>query len=347
MTKLVIAAALVATSVAATAETYTDGGIDWSYDSVGDTIRIYSTSGKREAAISTSTSGDIVIPGTIGGTNVTILGEYSFYDCKEITGATIPNTVTNINDSAFGTCYALKSITIPDSVTDIGDSAFGECKSLASAVLSQNLKSVGMMAFMNCNSLTDIVIPNSVTNLGIYAFSGTGVTNLTIGTGLEEIGSGAFNYCTNLASVTIPSNVRSIADSAFWGCESLSEVVIPDTVTNIASYAFQDTGLKSVSIPAGCTYDMSTEDASFPAGCIVTTRSVTPTAISIIGITLEGHTVTLKTDYTGESASVVSATTLAGFESGATTNDNCTVTSGAITLEGQTDPCRFYKVFVK
>lgn len=48
---------------------------------------------------------------------------------------------------------------------------------------------------------------------------------VTLPESLQVIGSGAFNYCTNLQTVTIPEQVTAVYDHAFSDCELLSSVV--------------------------------------------------------------------------------------------------------------------------
>ena len=70
--------------------------------------------------VSTSISGDVTIPSTLGGYPVVGINDYAFEYCSKITSITIPDSVTSIGDYAFSRCSGLTSITIPDSVTIIG-----------------------------------------------------------------------------------------------------------------------------------------------------------------------------------------------------------------------------------
>ena len=77
----------------------------------------------------------------------------------------------------------------------------------------------------------DVVIPSTVrnndtlyyvTSIGNEAFRGcSGLTSVTIPTGVTSIGDSAFEDCSGLTSVTIPNSVTSIGESAFSGCSSL------------------------------------------------------------------------------------------------------------------------------
>jgi len=69
------------------------------------------------------------------------------------------------------------------------------------------------LAFSDCTSLTSIIIPNSVTTIAggltggnwYGSFYASGLTNVTIGSGVKNIGEGAFGRCKSLTSVTFVS----------------------------------------------------------------------------------------------------------------------------------------------
>ena len=86
----------------------------------------------------TGPGGAVIIPSTVNGYPVTIIGRSAFLYCSSVTNMTIPNTVNNIDDQAF-TASGLTSITIPDSVTNIGQAAFLYCYSLASHYRGNNV----------------------------------------------------------------------------------------------------------------------------------------------------------------------------------------------------------------
>ena len=108
-----------------------------------------SNGGATITRCSSSASGAIIIPSTLGGYPVVCIG-----------------------DSAFAYCYSLTSITIPDSVTTIGESAFSSCESLTSVTIGDSVTTIGEWAFAHCSSLTSITIPDSVTTIGEDAFEG-------------------------------------------------------------------------------------------------------------------------------------------------------------------------------
>ena len=62
--------------------------------------------------------------------DVTIIGDYTFQDCSNLTRITIPESVTTIGDYAFANCSALTVVEIPNTVINpIGTEAFSGCAS--------------------------------------------------------------------------------------------------------------------------------------------------------------------------------------------------------------------------
>ena len=196
-------------------------------------------------------------------TGLNELPSYAFQECSSLKSVTIPNSVISIGEWAFSYCSSLTSMTIPDSVTSIGYAVSSICSNLTSVTIPDSVISIGYAAFCICSNLTnfDVSINNAnfsssedgkilynkdKTTLITYP-SATG--NITILTGVTEIGDYAFESCSDLTSVTIPDSVTFIGYSAFSSCSSLESVTIPDSVTSIGSFAFGScSNLTSVTI---------------------------------------------------------------------------------------------------
>ncbi len=100
--------------------TETVDGITWYYEvSGGEASLGYYDYECYNPAISTSTTGAITIPSTLGRYPVTSIGFRAFSGCSGLTSVTIPDSVTSIGEDAFSGCSGLTSVTIPDSVTGI------------------------------------------------------------------------------------------------------------------------------------------------------------------------------------------------------------------------------------
>lgn len=168
----------------------------------------------------TEISGDVVLPDTIEGYPVTIIGEYAFCDCVRITTVTIPEGVTTIGRSAFLLCYQLKQITIPASVTSVSDSAFSDCIELKQIYVSENNEYYSsdengvlfnkdktyLLRFPPNNDATQYVIPDSTITVGDRALaSNKNLKTITIGAYLKTLQTHALS-ADNLEKIIVDKN---------------------------------------------------------------------------------------------------------------------------------------------
>lgn len=79
--------------------------------------------------------------------------------------------VTALSDGCFQDCDVLESVTLPDTLVSIGNRSFQNCDNLRGIKLTENVESIGPEAFYSCSSLEAIYIPESVGSIGINAFS--------------------------------------------------------------------------------------------------------------------------------------------------------------------------------
>ena len=117
---------------------------------------------------------------------------------------------------------------------------------------------LGNYVFLGCSGLTSLTIPSGVTSIGIAAFQGcSGLTSLTIPSGVTSIGKSAFYGCRGLTSLTIPSSVTSISDRAFYGCSGLTSIyACLEKIPTLGSNVFTGCDAKNciLYVPTG-TYD--------------------------------------------------------------------------------------------
>ena len=137
--------------------------------------------------------------------SLTSIGPWAFYACSGLTELILPNSLTSIGDYAFNSCIGLTgSLTIPNSVITIGSNAFLNCSGFTgSLIIGNSVATIGSNAFDNCSGFTGMLnIPSSVTTIESRAFeSCSGFTNLQIGSGVTDIGFGAFGF-TNFNDIT-------------------------------------------------------------------------------------------------------------------------------------------------
>ena len=251
----------------------------------------YTISGGKATITGYSSVGpkDVIIPATLGGYPVEVIGAGAFTG-RSLKTVIIPDTVKHLRDSAFHynnlseilipenvisigmnafSSNKLTSVHIPDTVISIGPSAFAQNR-LSSVTLSSNLTSVDGFSFNNIasiiippgvtsiadnafqsNLLTSVIIPPTVTSIGKYAFRHNTLTSLTMGNLVSHIGHYAFEY-NQLTHISIPPCLASIGTSVF-ASNRLTSVSIPPTVKSIGPYAFSNNSLTSVEIPTSLT----------------------------------------------------------------------------------------------
>lgn len=102
---------------------------------------------------------------------------------------------------------------------------------------------------------------------------------LEIGTGVNDIGSGAFYFCHNLQSITVPSTLTTIHNLAFFGCTSLKGFVVPEGVTALGDYVFSYNYVaQSICLPDSLT----TLGTHVFHGCTMLARLTLPEGVTSI-----------------------------------------------------------------
>ncbi len=202
---------------------------------------------------------EIVIPSTYKGKPVTAIGESAFFNCKYITGVTIPDSVKTIGDYAFNGCENLKKAELGQGVETLGDGAFAYCHSLEKIKIPSSVRTVGADAFCDCYALTEAVIENGVERMGRSVF--TGCTMLEEVIMPDSISGGAdgddysmyamFMNCYSLKYVKVPANLEFLPQSFFSGCFALEKVNLGKQLKKVGYSAFFGNGaLTSLILPA-------------------------------------------------------------------------------------------------
>ena len=232
--------------------------------------------------------------------NPTVIDNYMFYECSQLTDFEIPGSVKKIGYAAFYNT-ALKEAVIPASVTEIDDWAFGECQNLEKAVLPDGLKSIGGAAFYECPELTDSNIPDSVTTLGDFAFGWCPkLKDVTIPDTIDNFGKCVF---VNTPGVTIDTSrkyfvptVDGIKDLPYTG----SEVAQPDMDITVNGVTLEEDSDYEVSYSSNTEIGTATMDINFKGqyvGHLTRTFNVVQIEMSDENITVTGiH----NTRYTGK-----------------------------------------------
>ena len=216
-----------------------------------------------ESAFSGCTSlAEVTIP-----SSVETIGYRSFAECTSLKKLTLKDGIKTIGPGAFSGCKSLEEVVIPDSVTALEADAFSHCENLKNIVIGKGLSAINDYAFSYCLSLKNIDIPDGIVRIEKGAFNNTGLTKITLGTGLKSIGKEAFSYAPNekiyyagdIASwfnITFEDGQSIFTDDTefYFKNESgeyelLTTLVIPEGVENIGSTFSGYSKLISITIP--------------------------------------------------------------------------------------------------
>ena len=246
--------------------------------------------------------------------SVSIIDENAFYACTNLKSLEYENDseLVSIAPYAFDGCISLSSVTIPDSVISIGQRAFAANPNLSTLIIGKSLENIGAFAFYGCvnidnlyikdieawfdivmyengvcvykalhiidddgNEIKNVSIPENCTIIPEDAFRNAVIEEITIHSGVMEIGVNAFRDSKYITSVyisdvkawceilfggynsnplyyggnlllnnvlvtdlVIPNGTSVIQQCAFFYYKNLTSVVISDSVTSIGASAF-------------------------------------------------------------------------------------------------------------
>ena len=154
-------------------------------------------------------------------TDITNIGKYAFYGCTALASFNsstvgeynIPTSVNTIGPWTFYDCDGLTHLNLHDDLVRIDEHAFYACTNLEFVSACDNVNYIGYWAFYNCKKVTqfnssnvgEMIIPSACTYIGANAFYGMDkITDLYVGSAVEEICSGAFSGFASLENLTIP-----------------------------------------------------------------------------------------------------------------------------------------------
>lgn len=213
------------------------------------------------------------------------IGEYAFYNCRNLGKVSLGNTVKTIKSWSFS-WTGLKSLGLPSSVETIESRAFSSNKNLEYVMLGKGLKTIGSYAFAGCEKVSEVEIEDLASWCGVsitdeyanpmlysncFSIRGKEQTSLNIPSGVERIKRYTFAYCTSIKELNLSpyvktidnyafknsgltkientGNVTSIGEGAFGFCKDLESVVLSEPMQQVGNNAFRRCeALKTVTI---------------------------------------------------------------------------------------------------
>ena len=192
------------------------------------------------------------------------------------------DSVTTIGARAFAGCTQLEALTLPDSLTTIGEGALDGLTGLKKLVIQCDPAIIPAGVFANLPALSDVTVEFGA--IPAHMFEGSGVTVLTLGAGVTEIGDSAFAN-TALTSAAM-QNVTAIGAGAFANTALTSAEI--QNVTAIGAGAFEGSALERVQLNAAA----SVGERAFANTKL--TKMVIPTAGSFPLSAVEGTSAELR-----------------------------------------------------
>lgn len=234
------------------------------------TLKSTTKSIARDCFYQCSSATTIQIPnGTV------FLGALAFQNCK-IANLVIPDSVKTISSGCFAYC-PITSVTIGSGVEKIDGNIFSYNAKIDATRFTNNssldevsnnywgalvyderasnnklyIKDHVVIYCISNSATTNVVIPNTVTGITDACFSGNSyLTSVTIGSGVEEIGSSAFQGTRKISAITIPNNVQRVGNACFSGATALTSVTIGTGLTELPDYCFAGCSkLSAITIP--------------------------------------------------------------------------------------------------
>lgn len=238
-------------------------------------------------AVTPRPAGEVVIPESLDGHPVSVLGRSAFDSC-DLTSVRLPAGIKAIEGRAFSNCRKLASISLPDSLRRLGDGAFfgtGLTRLRIPAGISymdhwtwaglQHLEAfevdsgnpefsavAGVLYNKDCSkvlkvpeALVSVTLEPTVRELAEFSFERSSITNIELPAGLRRLEEGAFESCHDLASISIPDGVEELPCGGFAYCYALRKVRLPETLEQIGSHAFTGcASLTEIALPGSCRH---------------------------------------------------------------------------------------------
>lgn len=197
---------------------------------------------------------------TINLENVEVVGAHAFQGCKSLLNVDLSSCYA-IGASGFEGCESLtrvdlshlrnaaeENIKTSGGISKVGRT-FKDCIALATVILNENTKLCREM-FVN-TAIEEIDIYEKI-SVPMYAFARSSkLKRVTLHNSLLSVDYGAFCESPLLETVEFKGTVGTIGTQAFYKCESLQNFTLPAGGVEIGDYCFMDSGLKTLSIPAG------------------------------------------------------------------------------------------------
>lgn len=163
------------------------------------------------------------------------IGNNAFENCTALSRVEMTGAVYSIGDNAFRACSSLTFLSLGGQ-SSMGDNVLSDCSNVTvtvygslpaealknstavSTVIFSGNRVIAKEAFSGCTALKELIFTEEtpVVIIGDQAFFGcSGLTEVELCQGLEEIGSKAFADCSGMEKITLPKSLKKVGSALF------------------------------------------------------------------------------------------------------------------------------------
>lgn len=161
--------------------------------------------------------GELVIPDKFIINNksykVVAIGDNVFYNNKNISSITLPDSIQRIGEFSFGETM-ISEIKLPNSLQYIGRYAFSESL-IEELTIPSSVKTIEAYCFRKCNRLADIHMNEGLIQIGDNAFDDCKIHEIDIPGSVKNIGYHAFPYNTIVRLYGNPPVISSLDENRY------------------------------------------------------------------------------------------------------------------------------------
>lgn len=115
-------------------------------------------------------------------------------------------------------------------------------------IVPENIDIIGSNACEYLN-VEQVLLPNGLKRIEREAFAYSGLVSINIPESVQHIAERTFLGNSKLKQVQLPNNLSVISKQSFYACKRLDQINMPSNLEVIEDEAFNETAIKSVTIP--------------------------------------------------------------------------------------------------
>lgn len=178
---------------------------------------------------------------TLSNTPVKV-GDLAWYTNKSLTEVNLGGA-TYLGDLVFSRCESLEHVTIPAGVSYLGCTIFSECPKFKSVtiaadnnyftavdnvIFSKDMETI--VTYPETLPATEYTVPSSVKKIYFGCFMDcVNLVSVNAGENTEIIEGSAFSRCSGLTTLTLGPKVKELGASATYSCNALNKVYMYPT----------------------------------------------------------------------------------------------------------------------